>query len=276
MGDSNFNIIKLSSPETKQYWEIPILFEDANLLVVEKPAGLLSLRGQHDNQLADMLSLFRRDINKGAKWVLGRNLDYLNCVYALDANTTGVLVFSKNEETQNFLTSYAGSEKPFRSFHVLVHGHPAEESFRVNAGILPHPIVTGKMKIDLKRGKRSVTNFRILEGFNKHSFLECVPITNRVHQIRVHLHYIKCPAVADTLYYGRPLLLSSMKKSYRQGKHAEERPLIARSAIHCSKVVLPQQNECSEVVIESPLAKDISVSLKMLRRYAPKFDFHTR
>ncbi len=268
MGD----IIKLSSPATKQYWEIPVLFEDGDLLVLDKPSDLPAVQSYSDVETVNLLALLRRDIENNATWVRSRpQIPLLDILYILDPETTGVLAFTKTKIAHDFLANFLGSEKPFRVFHTLVHGVPREPSIKLNAGITPHPARHGLMKVDVKRGKKAITHFSLLESFNHYSYLQCTPITDRFAQIRAHLRYIKCPIVCDTLYFGKPLYLSSIKPKYHPSRKHDERPLIARTALHCSEIRIPHPSTGEQILIEAPLAKDINVALKMLRRYDKQF-----
>lgn len=276
MGD----IIKLSSPATKQsetapesrnYWEIPVLFEDGDLLAIDKPSNLLAVQNFSTVEALNIQDLFRRDIERKASWTLSRDgLTTLTCVYPLDGDTSGVLLFTKNKEAGDYMSNLLGSEKPFRLYHALVHGEPREKDFDLQAGLIPHPLKPGLMKVDVKRGKRSITHFKLLESFNNHAYMECSPITERFLQIRAHLRYIKCPAIADSLYYGRPLLLSSLKRKYHPSSKHEERPLMSRAALHCSRVEFLHPRTGENIVIEAPLPKDFRASLRMLREYGAK------
>ncbi|MDI9401013.1 MAG: RluA family pseudouridine synthase [Limisphaerales bacterium] len=273
MGD----IIKLSSPATKEgttrppYWEIPILFEDGDLLVIDKPSNLLAVQNYSLVEELNIQGLFNRDIKREATWVAKReNLKELNCLYPLDNDTSGVLIFTKTPKAQEFLKNVLGSEREFRTYHALVHSAPLKDEFTIHAGLLPHPRRPELMKIDVKRGKKSITRFKLIESFSGYSLLECYPVTERYLQIRAHLRYIKCPAVCDLLYHGRPLFLSSLKPKYRPNTKREERPLMGRAALHCSRVEIPHPGSAPAIVVESPLPKDFRVSIKMLKQYGTR------
>lgn len=273
MGD----IIKLSSPATKEseirshYWEIPVLFEDGDLLIIDKPSNLLAVQNYSPVEALNIQSLFARDIERKAAWVSSREgLTALNCLYPLDADTSGVLIFTKTQKAQECLKNLLGSEKEFRTYHALVHGKPLKDEFTIQAGLIPHPRRSDLMKVDVKRGKKSITRFKILESYSGYTLLECYPVTERYLQIRAHLRYIKCPAVCDSFYYGRPLYLSSLKPKYRPNTKRVERPLMGRAALHCSRVEIPHPGSSPSIVIESPLPKDFKVSIKMLKQYGVK------
>ena len=92
-----------------------------------------------------------------------------------------------------------------------MHGLVDKERFEVDLKIAPHPVKIGLMRVDEKDGKKARTEFQVLERFNRHTLLQCLPTTGRTHQIRAHLQRVKLPIVGDALYGGAPLLLSSLK-----------------------------------------------------------------
>jgi 23S rRNA-/tRNA-specific pseudouridylate synthase len=98
--------------------------------------------------------------------------------------------------------------------------------------------------------------------------MECRPLTERLGQVRAHLKHVGFRPVADEIYGGPPLMLSSLKPNYRLKEKHEERPLINRPALHLCEVIFPHPVTGVEMRISSPLTKDFSVSLKYLKRYA--------
>lgn len=260
-----------------RYWEIPILFEDEHLLVVDKPATIHAISSYITQETFSMQDFFQRDIARQATWIKQRpGLTYLQCALPLDAEATGVLVFAKNEQAKQHCLTLLGNEKNFRTFHALIHGRPQptesqmneDGSFRVQAGLQPHPSRPDAVKIDVKRGKKSITDFKVLDRFSGYSFLECRPVTERMMQIRAHLRYIKCPTVCDHLYHGRPLYLSSLKPKYRPSHTHDERPLMGRVALHCSRIEMSHPVTGENLFFEADLPKDFQTSLKLLRKYS--------
>lgn len=267
-------VIKLSSPSTQEFWEIPVLFEDEDLLALNKPAGLLTSPDRYDPARPNLMKLLHRGISENKPWAKERGLSYLMNAHRLDFETSGVILLAKSKPVLVALANLFGSEKPAKTYVALVQGVPAAESFEVNAKLAPHPARHGLMRVDEKRGKRSRTLFRIRERFDGYTLLECQPRTGRTHQIRVHLRHAGFPLLGDRLYRGRLLLLSSLKKDYRLKAGKTERPLISSAALHAETLSLAHPLTGAEVTVTAPLPKELEVAIKYLRRFgaAPSAD----
>ena len=261
-------IIKLSSPATKEFWEVPVLFEDEHLLAINKPALLLSSPDRYDAERPNLMGLLHRDIERAAPWAKQRGLTYLMNAHRLDFETTGVLLLAKNKPALVALANIFGSEKLTKIYVALVHGAAEQDSFRIEAKLAPHPTKLGLMRVDPKRGKRSVTEVTVRDDFDRYTLLECRPRTGRTHQIRAHLRHAKLPIVGDAQYGGRPLLLSKLKRSYELKEGQKERPLIATTALHAERLIIPHPIAGVEVTIDAAWPKDLTVAVKYLRRFA--------
>lgn len=262
-------VIKLSSPATGDFWEIPVLFEDEHLLALDKPARLLTSPDRYDPERPNLMKLLHRDIARGAPWATQRQVTYLANAHRLDFETSGIILLAKNKPALVRLADLFGTNIPAKKYLALVHGAPPQPTFSINAKLAPHPTQIGLMRIDPKNGKHAETEFNLLEKFIDHSLIECRPITGRTHQIRIHLKWAGLPLAGDSLYGGKPLLLSSLKSNYRLKGDQLERPLISRVALHATQLSLPHPATNQPVEIHSPCPKDLSVALKYLRRYAP-------
>jgi 23S rRNA pseudouridine955/2504/2580 synthase len=124
------------------------------------------------------------------------------------------------------------------------------------------------MQVDAKRGKKSRTLFEAVEYFRDYTLVACRPVTDRLHQVRVHLRHARLPVVGDQLYGGKPLLLSNLKPGYRLKPDRAERPLISTVALHAAALafVHPETGEQLQITAEWP--KDLLVAVKYLRRLA--------
>lgn len=264
-------VIKLSSPATRQFWELPVLFEDDSLIALDKPSRLLTSPDRYDPARPNVMKLLHAGITRGAPWAAERRLTYLMNAHRLDFETSGIILLAKTRPSLVALADQFGSEKPVKTYVALIHGRPAKPSFEVDAKLAPHPVQVGLIRVDEKNGKRSRTLFELRESFNGYSLLECRPLTGRTHQIRAHLRHAGLPIVGDTLYGGSPLLLSRLKSGYRLKPDKIEKPLIDRVALHAAELKLPHPLTGSEVVITSPWPKDLTVAVKYLRRYAAVF-----
>lgn len=264
------DVIKLSSPATSEYWEIPILFEDGRLLAVNKPAGLLISPDRYDPNRPNLMKLLHRDLERGAPWARDRGLTYLMNAHRLDFETSGVILLAKDKPALVDLATQFGSEKPVKIYAALARGTPPGPTFATDAKLGPHPLRPGYVRVDSREGKRSRTEFAVRETFGTVLHLECRPLTGRTHQIRAHLKSLHLPIVGDELYGGPPLLLSSLKEEYRLKRGRTERPLIDRVALHAEQLIVRRPDTEEIVKIEAKAPKDFAVALKYLRRYGVK------
>ena len=259
--------IKLSSPATGEFWEIPVLFEDAHLLALDKPAGLLTSPDRNSPDRPDLMRLLHDGIAAGKPWAIERGLTYLSHTHRLDADTTGVLLLAKSKPVLVALANLFSTEMPGKKFLALVHGTPEKDRFEVNAKLAPHPAKPGQMRVD-ERGKRARTVFETVEKFAGQTLLNCQPLTERTHQIRVHLRRARLRVAGDALYDGAPLLLSRLKKNYRLKEGRIERPLLARPALHAEQLSLAHPVTDESLNITAPWPKDLRVAVKYLREFA--------
>jgi RluA family pseudouridine synthase len=260
--------IKLSSPATREFWEIPVPFEDEHLLALDKPAGLLTSPDRLDKNRPSLMKLLLDGIAVGKPWARERNLAYLSNAHRLDFETSGVILLAKNKPALIALADFFGAEKPLRKYVALAWGHPLEAKFEVDAKLAPHPVKPGQMCVNPLEGKKSKTEFEVLEQFSDWALLRAAPLTDRTHQIRVHLKHAGFPVVADELYGGKKLWLSRMKRDFRLKPGREERPLMSRVALHAEELSLPHPVTGEPVTIKSEWPKDFRVAVKYLRQYA--------
>jgi RluA family pseudouridine synthase len=261
------DIIKLSAPATRGFWEVPVLFEDEHLLALDKPTGLLTSPDRHDPKQPSLIGLLHEGIAAGKPWVTP-DRKYLANVHRLDAETSGVLLLAKNKEALVNLADQFGTTQPLRHYLVLAAGAPMEDQFEVDAKMMPHPLKPGLMRLDRNYGKKTHTRFEVLERFRGFTLLRAEPVIERAHQIRLHLQFRKLHVVGDSLYRGAPLRLSKIKRKYVLKPGETERPLIGRAAIHAAELRVNHPATGEPATFQAPLPKDFSVGLKYLRRYA--------
>ncbi len=262
------DVIKLSSPATHEFWEIPVAYEDEHLLALNKPPMLLTSPDRYDPNRPNLMKLLHRDIERGAPWAAERKLTYLANAHRLDFETSGIILLAKSKPVLVALANLFGSEKPLKTYVALVQGTPAEDAFEIDASLSPHPARPGQIRVDAKSGKRSVTEFEVRQRFRGFALLECRPRTGRTHQIRVHLKHARHPIVGDAVYGGGQLLLSDLKPAYRLKGDKVERPLIASTALHAEKLELVHPVTGTTVRISAEWPKDLKVAIKYLGRYA--------
>ncbi len=263
------SVIKLSSP-AREFWEMPVLFEDADLLALDKPAGLLTSPDRYDPLRPNLMKLLHAGIAAAKPWARELQLVYLSNAHRLDFETSGIILLAKNKPALVALANLFSAGKPLKRYIALVQGEGLQNKFQVDAKLAPHPVRTGVMRVDPKNGKRSVTQFEVLENYARFSYalLQCEPLTGRTHQIRVHAAHVGLALVGDELYGGKPLWLSRLKKEYRLKPGREERPLMSRVALHAAEIQLPHPVTGEFLKITAPWPKDLKVAVKYLRQFS--------
>jgi 23S rRNA-/tRNA-specific pseudouridylate synthase len=259
--------LKISSPETQEYWEIPFLYEDNELLALNKPGGMLTSPDRLVPDRPSLMGLLHKGIAQGKPWAKERGLSYLMITHRLEAEASGVVLLAKSKSVFVKVVDFFNTGKPAKQCLALVQNQPTEDRFEVEAKIGPDPVRPGAMRINAKAAKHSHTGFEVQERFARYTLLKCELFTDRTHQIRLHLRYKGLPVVGDTLYGGRPLLLSRLKPNYSLKPNRKERPLIDRPAVHIESITLPYSLPNGMLTITSPWPKDLTVAVNYLRRY---------
>lgn len=174
--------------------DLEILYEDSDLVVVNKPRGMVvhPAAGNYRGTLVNALLNHCDDLS-GIGGVIRPGI-----VHRLDKDTSGVLVVAKNDLAHLSLAEQLKNRTMKRIYQTLVHGRPPQ-SGRVERAIGRHPVARKKMAVTAN-GKHAVTNYQVIEYFNGYSFLEVRLETGRTHQIRVHLSHIGYPVVGDPVY----------------------------------------------------------------------------
>lgn len=262
------SLLKLSAGGGRGYWEVPVVYEDAHLLVVDKPSGLLVSPDRYDKERPNLMRLLLDGVAQGKAWATERGLDYVANAHRIDLDTSGLLLLAKDKPSLVRLAEAFGNGSPQKTYLALVRGNPEADEFECDLKLRQDVRQPGRMRW-ARDGKKSLTRFRVVERFGGVSLLECRPVTGRTHQIRVHLKAVGFPILSDPLYGdGAPLLLSQLKRGYRPKPDEEERPLTPRLALHAWKVALPHPVDGRPLELEAPLPKDLEVALKLLRKHA--------
>jgi len=231
-----------------------IIFENDAFVAVNKPSGLLSVPDREGTEIA-------------LKQLLQQQYGQIWTVHRLDKDTSGVIVFAKDEITHKFLSKLFEGREVEKYYTGLVLGVPSVESGSVDASIMEHPVKKGLM-VTNKKGKSALTDFTRLESFGKFSLMRFRIHTGRTHQIRVHMKHIGHPIVCDPLYgNGEPVMLSSIKKKFNLSKkEEEEKPLFNRLALHAERLQFTDAKK-QKHTIEAPLPKDMRALLQQLRKW---------
>ncbi|MDI3546395.1 MAG: rRNA synthase [Halanaerobiales bacterium] len=227
--------------------ELDILYEDDDIIVVNKPAGLVvhPAPGNRDNTLVNALLAYT-DRLSGINGVKRPGI-----IHRLDKDTSGALVVAKNDRSHQELVKQFKERKTKKIYHTIVKGKLPYEKGKIDAPIGRNPKQRKKMAVTEKNSKKAVTYFKVLEYFKDYTYLEVKLETGRTHQIRVHFSYLGHPVVGDEKY--------SRKKN---------EPGVKRQLLHAYKLGLfhPLSGEWMEFI--APLPDDFQKTLDYLRKKA--------
>jgi len=192
-------------------------------------------------------------------------------VHRLDKETSGILLFAKNAVAHKKFSQLFEQRKIQKFYLTVVDGRPFEESGTIDKKIAPTPNHKDRMRID-KRGKESITKFKVLEFFKDFSLLEVEILTGRTHQIRVHLESEGIPLASDPMYSRRTALFTSDIKGrkFKAKKNIEERPLIGRSILHAWRLTFEHPITGESIDLEAAIPKDIRAVISQLKKWNGK------
>lgn len=229
-----------------------LIFEDEDLIIVDKPAPYLTIPDRYDRTIPNVHGML----------LSNREQVFIN--HRIDKETSGLLVFTKNEESHKVLSLQFENREVTKNYYTLVHGTPPEQVGQIDLPIGQNKVRKRGMIID-QQGKESITKFRIVQTWKRYSLLEVSLITGRQHQIRVHMKAIYCPLICDNLYGdGEPFFLSDIKRRINRSKDEVERPLLKRLALHAYKLKFVHPRTGAELEFESELPKDMKAVIKQL------------
>lgn len=245
------SIVQVNVPPTEpsdlQPEAIPleIVFENEDLLVVNKPAGMVvHPSAGHSTGTLVHAALAHSPEMEGVGGELRPGV-----VHRLDKDTSGLILLAKNDRTHRWLQDQFRQRKVQKTYLALVDGKPPTPSGRIEAPIGRDARERRKMAVVTPRkGRQAVSEYNTLEAFTAHSLLEIHPITGRTHQIRLHLAFLGCPVAGDTVY----------------GRRHSSIPL-ERHFLHATRLQLRLLEEKELRTFEAPLPAELAQVLERLR-----------
>jgi 23S rRNA pseudouridine1911/1915/1917 synthase len=236
-----------------------ILYEDKDLLVVDKPAGMVvhPAAGNYQNTLVNALLHHCRDLS-GIGGVLRPGI-----VHRLDKNTSGLIVVAKTEKALNGLQDQFKGHQIKKIYYTVVFGDVREDEGTINAPVGRHPTDRKKMSTFSKRGKDALTRWRVLERFGILTYLEIQIETGRTHQIRVHLNAIGHPVLGDNVYGNSAKKIQNIFDHFLQSRLK----MLKRQALHAGVLGFAHPIQRRYLEFSSPLPQDMAAVLKTMRSY---------
>jgi 23S rRNA pseudouridine1911/1915/1917 synthase len=241
--------------------QVEIIYQDDDIIVVNKPSGISVTKDRSGAaKLADILGEQLRHQLRSE----------LRLVHRLDKATSGVMILAKNIEAQTRFTNYFKKRLVKKTYLALVIGIAPGKQGRIDAPLTRRDKKAGLMCIAHKKGKESLTHWKLLADFGSVALLSVRPVTGRTHQIRVHLPHIGLPLAIDPLYGNtRPLFLSDFKIDYYLARNQTEKPLIERLTLHSYQIQFlePWRNQPDCFI--AALDKKFTATIKMLTKHNP-------
>lgn len=234
-----------------------LIFENDDFIVLDKPSGLLSIPDREGKEIS-------------LKKMLQDQYGQIFTIHRLDKDTSGLIVFAKNEEAHKFLSQQFEQRQTEKIYLGLVMGSPLKPKDTIDASIMEHPSKKGLMMIN-RKGKEALTDYELLIDFGIYSWVRFRIYTGRTHQIRVHMKNEGHPVVCDKLYGdGKPVFLSSIKHKFKLSKkEEEERPLLNRLALHAYQLKF-SFSDGKTYEFEAAIPKDLKATLQQLEKRKTK------
>jgi 23S rRNA pseudouridine1911/1915/1917 synthase len=227
---------------------LDIVYEDRNLMVVNKPAGMVvhPAAGHRTGTLVHAALAYAPDI-EGIGGEIRPGL-----VHRLDRDTSGLILLAKNDQAHRWLQNQFRNRQTEKVYLALVDGAPPTPRGRIEAAIGRHPAQRQKMAVvPAGQGRPAVSEYQRLETFHQHTLLEVRPLTGRTHQIRLHLAFIGCPVTGDRVY----------------GRRTASLPL-ERHFLHAARLTIRLPGEGEPRLFEAPLPAELESLLAGLRQSA--------
>lgn len=230
-----------------------IIEEHIDWIAINKPSGLLSIPDREGKEVS-------------LKSLLKERYGDIFTVHRLDKDTSGLIVFARNEAVHKHLSLQFEERQTKKIYQGLVIGSLAEAKGSINSPIAEHPALNGTMIVH-RKGKESLTDYEVMDDFGIYSFVQFRIHTGRTHQIRVHMKEIGHPIVCDPLYGdGKPVLVSSLKSKFKLSKDVEEeRPILNRLALHAYLLTF-HDRKGKLIELEASLPKDMRATLQQLAK----------
>ena len=205
------DLIEIQIPDLVEPEAIPedipidIVYEDDDLLVVNKPKGMVvhPAAGHYTGTLVNAILFHCGSSLSGINGVLRPGI-----LHRIDMNTSGLLIIAKNDASHQFLAEQIKEHSFTREYEAIVYGNIKNEEGRIEAPIGRHPVMRKKMAVTDKNSKEAITEYTVIARYNGFTHLRLKLFTGRTHQIRVHMSYMGHPVAGDEVYGPKKVITS--------------------------------------------------------------------
>ena len=256
------------SPVIPQDIPLDIIYEDSDILVVNKEAGMVVHPGI-GNRSGTLVNALAHHLTGQKMPVMEGNLaDRPGLVHRIDKDTSGLLVIAKNEQSMTHLAKQFFDHSIKRTYYALVWGNLKEDKGTIEGNIGRHPRYRLQMKVfpDGEEGKEAITHYEVLEDLYYVSLVKCQLETGRTHQIRAHFKYIGHPLFNDERYGGDSIIKGTVFTKYKQFVHNCFN-LMPRQALHAKSLGFIHPRTKEEMYFESPLPSEFEQLLQKWKHY---------
>lgn len=245
---------------------LDIVYEDNELLVIDKPAGMVVHpgAGNFHGTLINAVAWHLKDLPS-----FDANDPEVGLVHRIDKDTSGLLVVAKTAEAKRKLGLQFFNKTTHRSYNALVWANFVENEGRIEGNIARDPKDRLRMTVfpaGSETGKPAVTHYRVLERFGYTTLVECVLETGRTHQIRAHMKHIGHPIFGDERYGGTEILRGERSSSYKAYIQNCLR-LCSRQALHARTLGFVHPSTGQQMDFSSPMPQDMDSLLEKWRKY---------
>ncbi len=240
-----------------------ILFEDDDILVINKKAGILCIPDRYNSDIENLYALLKK------------YREAIYPVHRLDKETSGVMIYAKTEASHKELSRQFETRETQKEYLAILEGRPEKQEETIDTFLAPSIHEKDKMVVLPKKGKRAITTYRILESYKHFSFASIVIKTGRQHQIRAHMSHVGHPLAVDAKYGNRKAIYAFDIKTnkYIQKENKQPIPLISRHSLHAYKLTITHPARKEQIEFTAELPKDMRATLNQLRKWQ-KIDNH--
>jgi RluA family pseudouridine synthase len=228
--------------------EIEIIWCDEDIILVNKPAGLLTIRDGYDPSLPYIADILQSQYGR------------LYVVHRLDRDTSGILLFARNAQSHRFLNEQFQNRQTQKTYHAIIIGTPAWEEHHAEMPLQVDGDRRHRTKVNYSGGKPASTDFQVIERFSNNCLVKALPQSGYTHQIRAHLLAIGFPIFGDELY-SHPKPSSPSQAQYLSVNLLP----INRMALHAFSLSFVHPASLTILALEAPYPKDFQDTLIFLQ-----------